>query len=293
MVKNFLVLTAHPGANVLNPTLLGKLPKKLPAPDILAEGEAVEYALEKTPPDMAAIEAALAEQPIDINIVPAAARQKKLFVADLESTIIEQECLDELARVTGKTHEVAAITQRAMRDEIEFKPALKERVAMLADLPETALHELAAKITLMPGAETLLATLQARQVPCLLVSGGFRVFAEPIAKRLQFDDFYCNDWVIENGKLTGEVKKPIVGRETKANIIAWWCDKLSLPPSEVLAVGDGANDMDMLALAGMGVAFRAKPKVANTARFRVRHADLTALLYLQGFKKSEFVNLPV
>ena len=182
------------------------------------------------------------------------------------------------------------ITARAMRGELDFEPALRERVAMLTGLPVSALQALYDNsISLMPGAATLLATLNANATTCGLVSGGFRFYAEKIADRLGFDRFLSNDLGIADNKLDGSVADPILGRTAKADIMRAWSKELGIAPAQVLAVGDGSNDVAMLKAAGMGVAFRAKPAVAAAAQFTVEHGDLTALLYLQGYAKSEFV----
>jgi phosphoserine phosphatase len=279
---DFLVVTAQPGSNTLTDTMLAALAEAiptLPAADRLGD-EAVQYAIA---PDMVGIADAMADRfanaPIDINRVSDAARRKKMLIADLESTIIEQECLDELADITA----------RAMRGELDFEPALKERVAMLKDLPESALQELYdTGITLMPGAATLLATSRKHDVFCGLVSGGFAFFASRIADTLNFNRFQCNDLKVGNGVLDGTVIEPILGRAAKAEILTAWAEEMGLQPDDVLATGDGSNDLAMLGIAGMGVAFRAKPAVAETARYRVTHGDLTALLYLQGYRQKDF-----
>lgn len=289
---DFLVITAKPGSNSLHDDKLAALAEAiptLPAADRLGD-DAVQYAIA---PDMLGIADAMTDrfgdEPFDINRVSDAVRQKKMLIADLESTIIEQECLDELAKTLGKEDVIADITARAMRGELDFEPALKERVAMLQDLPESALKELYdTGISLMPGAATLLATLRKHDVFCGLVSGGFAFFASRIADKLNFNRFQCNDLNVSNGVLDGTVVEPILGREAKAEILTAWAAELGFGQKDVLAVGDGSNDLAMLGIAGMGVAFRAKPAVAETARYRVTHGDLTALLYLQGYRQEDF-----
>lgn len=289
---DFLVITAQPGSNTLTDTMLATLDDAiptLPAPDRLGD-DAVQYAIA---PDMLGIADAMSDRfddlPIDINRVSDAARQKKMLIADLESTIIEQECLDELAKTTGKEEVIIDITTRAMRGELNFEPALKERVAMLKGMPEGALQELYdTGITLMPGATTLLATLRKHDVFCGLVSGGFAFFAARIADKLNFNRFQCNDLNLVDGALDGTVVEPILGRAAKADILTAWAKELRLSEADVLATGDGSNDLDMLGIAGMGVAFRAKPAVAESARYRITHGDLTALLYLQGYRQADF-----
>ena len=289
---DFLVITAQPGSNTLTDTMLATLTDAiptLPAPDRLGD-DAVEYAIA---PDMLGIADAMSDRfddlPIDINRVSDAARQKKMLIADLESTIIEQECLDELAKTIGKEEVIIDITTRAMRGELNFEPALKERVAMLKGMPEGALQELYdTGITLMPGATTLLATLRKHDVFCGLVSGGFAFFAARIADKLNFNRFQCNDLNLVDGTLDGTVVEPILGRAAKADILTAWAKELGLSEADVLATGDGSNDLAMLGIAGMGVAFRAKPAVAESARYRITHGDLTALLYLQGYRQADF-----
>ena len=225
--------------------------------------------------------------PVDFNLVSSEGRRKKLLIADMESTIIEQECLDELADRLNLRNKISDITSRAMRGEIDFEPALRERVALLAGLPATSLQDVYDDVTLMPGAATLLATLKQNNVFCGLVSGGFSFFADKISAQLNFDACHCNQLEIEADHLTGKVIDPILGREAKAVRLQSWCDEKNLPAAETLAVGDGSNDLDMLKLSGMGVAFRAKPLVANAAAFSIVHGDLTALLYLQGYQAEE------
>ena len=224
---------------------------------------------------------------VDFNLVSSEGRRKKLLIADMESTIIEQECLDELADRLNLRNKISDITNRAMRGEIDFEPALRERVALLAGLPATSLQDVHDDVTLMPGAATLLATLKQNNVFCGLVSGGFSFFADKISAQLNFDAYHCNQLEIEADHLTGKVIDPILGREAKAACLQSWCDEKNLPAAETLAVGDGSNDLDMLKLSGMGVAFRAKPLVADAAAFSIVHGDLTALLYLQGYEAEE------
>jgi phosphoserine phosphatase len=289
---DFLVLTAKPGSAILADDRLAELAEAiptLPAPDRLGDA-AVQYAIA---PDMVGIADAMSDrfaaEAFDVNRVSDAARQKKMLIADLESTIIEQECLDELAKHIGKEEVIADITRRAMRGELDFEPALRERVAMLAGLPESALQALYdTGITMMPGAETLLATLRKHDVFCGLVSGGFAFFAGRIADRLNFNRFQCNDLNVKDGVLDGTVIDPILGRAAKAEILTEWSEEFGLSAADVLAVGDGSNDLAMLGIAGMGVAFRAKPAVAESARYRIDHGDLTALLYLQGYRQDAF-----
>lgn len=225
---------------------------------------------------------------VDVVVQPAQNRRKRLFVADMDSTIIEQECIDELADFAGKRAEIAAITERAMRGELDFEAALIERVAMLKGLPESALAEAAEKrITLTPGAETLVRIMKKHGAVTALVSGGFTFFTARVAARAGFDTHEANTLIVENGRLTGEVASPIKGRAAKEEALVRLAQEHGVSLTETLAVGDGANDLSMLARAGLGVAFRAKPAVAEAASARIDHGDLTALLYLQGYRESD------
>lgn len=236
-----------------------------------------------------AIRARLNGAPIDVIVQPAEGRRKKLFVADMDSTIIEQECIDELADFAGKRAEISAITERAMRGELDFEGALIERVAMLKGLPETVLAETFEKhITLTPGARTLVRTMKKLGGDCALVSGGFTYFTQRVAVAAGFDFNEANELIVENGRLSGDVRRPIRGREAKENALLRLAGELGLSLDETMAAGDGANDLAMLSRAGIGVAFHAKPAVAASADARIDHCDLTALLYLQGIPWTEF-----
>jgi phosphoserine phosphatase len=238
----------------------------------------------------AAVRAAIGVRPIDVVVQPAAGRRKRLLVADLESTIIENEMLEELADFLGLRAHVAEITRRAMNGEIDFVGALNERVALLRGLPESVLDEAAARIRLMPGARTLIATLCRAGVQTALVSGGFTVFAERVAAELGFDRVVANRLEVMDGKLAGTVRPPIVTGATKRDMLVSLAGEFGLTLDETLAVGDGANDLPMLTAAGLGVAFHAKPAVAAASRSRIDHADLTALLYAQGYRQEEIVD---
>jgi phosphoserine phosphatase len=231
---------------------------------------------------------------VDVVIQPADHRRKRLFLADMDSTMIGQECIDELAAFVGLKGHVAAITERAMRGEIEFEPALRERVALLKGLPISVIDEVIAKyITLTPGARTLIATMRANGVHSCLVSGGFTLFTDRIAAMIGFDEARANRLVVDGNILAGLVQEPIFGRETKRSTLLELRTRLGLSPEQTMAVGDGANDLAMIEEAGLGIAYHAKPKVAAAAAARVEHCDLTALLYAQGYKREEFVeNLP-
>jgi phosphoserine phosphatase len=232
----------------------------------------------------------LASEPLDVVIQPEEGRRKRLFLADMDSTMIGQECIDELADYVGLKREVAAITERAMAGEIAFEPALRERVALLRNLPVAVVDEIIVeRIRPMPGAEMLVRTMRANGAYTCLVSGGFTVFTGPIAEKLGFDENRANILVEENGKLTGDVARPILGKQAKVDALIDISERLGITPADVIAVGDGANDLGMLQLAGTGVALHAKPVVADQAKIRIDHGDLTALLYLQGYRKTDFV----
>ena len=237
----------------------------------------------------------LVDSAIDINIIfnDVAFTRRKLLVADMESTIIEQEMLDELGDYVGRRAEIEEVTARAMRGELDFEAAIKARVGLLRGLPESVLEEVKCRITFMPGAVALIATMKANGAYCALVSGGFTVFTADVAERLGFDEHRANVIEVAGGKLTGLVREPILGREAKRERLVTLTQELGLLPAQTLAVGDGANDLDMLGAAGLGVAFRAKPKVREAAAALVNGAvvscgDLTALLYLQGYRAVEF-----
>jgi phosphoserine phosphatase len=241
-------------------------------------------------PKRTALEDALADEPVDIIVQPLARRAKRLLVADMDSTLIGQECVDELATFAGVGDRVAAITERAMRGEIAFAPALRERVALLAGLPDTVIDEvLRERITLNPGARALAQTMRANGAYVVIVSGGFRQFTRAICERIAADEDRANTLMIEGGKLTGKVTEPILGQDAKLEALKEIAAAMGLTLDDTLAVGDGANDLPMLQAAGLGVAYRAKPKVAASAHARIDHADLTALLHAQGFARKDFV----
>jgi phosphoserine phosphatase len=228
--------------------------------------------------------------PIDVVVQPSGFRRKKLLLADMDSTMIEQECIDELADFAGLKAHVAKITERAMRGEIEFEPALRERVALLKGLPVSVVEEVLAKhITLTPGGPELVATMRANGAYTCLISGGFTLFTGAVAEMLGFDEHRANELIVRDGKLTGEVKEPILGRAAKLATLIELRESFDLDDIDTLAVGDGANDLDMIQAAGLGVAYHAKPAVAAAAAARIDYGDLTALLYAQGYRRDEFV----
>jgi phosphoserine phosphatase len=234
---------------------------------------------------------ALIGRPIDVVVQPPAARRKRLLLADMDSTMIGQECVDELADFVGKKAHVAAITERAMRGDIEFAPALIERIALLAGLPASVIDRvIAERITPTAGARTLVATMHANGAHTCLVSGGFTLFTTQIAEMIGFDEARANTLVVDDdGRLTGQVAHPILGKEAKLATLIELREQLGLTTAETLVVGDGANDLGMIKEAGLGVAYHAKPAVAAAAGARIDYSDLTALLYLQGYSRAEFV----
>ncbi|BCH31974.1 phosphoserine phosphatase SerB [Mesorhizobium sp. L-8-10] len=231
----------------------------------------------------------LAGEQVDIVVQDIATRRKKILIADMDSTMIDQECIDELADEIGIKDHVAAITARSMNGEIAFEPALRERVALLKGLDATVVDTIIAKrITLASGGRALVATMRAAGGWTALVSGGFDVFTSRIGAMLGFDENRANRLIEADGKLSGTVAEPILGRAAKAQALQEISGRLGLTPADAIAVGDGANDLDMIRMAGAGVALHAKPAVAAEARIRIDHGDLTALLYMQGYRRGEF-----
>ena len=253
-------------------------------------GTAAEFPLEARPGNLWEVWEDLQGMGVDLVVQPAKGRKKRLLIADMDSTMIRQECIDELAAEAGVGPRVAEITARAMNGELDFEGALKERVGLLEGLPEGVIAKvLAERITYMPGGRALIATMKANGGHALLVSGGFTAFAQPVAKALGFDEARANVLLAEDGKLTGKVAEPILGREAKVEALKETCTRLGLSLADAIAVGDGANDLGMLGLAGTGVALHAKPSVAAQCDVRINHGDLTALLYLQGYARTDFV----
>jgi len=238
------------------------------------------------------LRAALDGAPVDVVVQHAGKRRKLLLLADMDSTMIGQECVDELADFIGQRARVAAITERAMRGEIEFAPALRERVALLAGLPACVVDEVIAKrITLTPGGRTLVQTMRRHGAYTCLVSGGFTAFTTKIAALIGFDENRGNQLIVgSDERFLGTVAEPVLGREAKLATLRELRRKLGLSQDETLVVGDGANDLSMISDAGLGIAFRAKPLVAEAAAARIDHGNLTALLYAQGYRRREFVD---
>jgi phosphoserine phosphatase len=255
----------------------------------LSGGEAAEFNMPAIPDTRWSVWEDLQAQGVDLIVQPSDGRKKKMLLADMDSTMIQQECIDELADAAGVGTRVADITARAMNGELDFEGALIERVGLLKGLPAEMIDEvLTDRITLMPGGPTLLATMKAAGAYAALVSGGFTAFTQAVSTQLGFDENRANSLLIEDGKLTGEVGRPILGREAKVQALHDITARLGINPADALAVGDGANDLGMLGLAGTGVALHAKPSVQAQCDIRVNHGDLTALLYLQGYARQDF-----
>ncbi|NBB50340.1 phosphoserine phosphatase SerB [Rhizobium sp. CRIBSB] len=294
-----MALVATLVANPSNPILTSALAER--AADAvessrlywLADGVACDIPLLDTTDAAEAerlLRGALTGHPIDVAVQSADVRRKSFLIADMDSTMIGQECIDELAAEVGLKDKVSEITARAMNGEIAFEPALRERVALLKGLPISVVDEvIARRITLTPGGRELIATMKAKGGYTALVSGGFTVFTAPIAAMLGFHENRANILIEQDGALTGEVAEPILGKQAKVDSLLEIAGRLGISPNDVIAVGDGANDLGMLGIAGSGVALHAKPTVAAEARIRIDHGDLTALLYLQGYRKTDFV----
>ncbi|GEO86786.1 MULTISPECIES: phosphoserine phosphatase SerB [Alphaproteobacteria] len=288
-------LLANPSNPILTTALAERAAESLNASGLywLADGIACDIVL-KDGTDGSVAEASLraliGEQKIDVAVQNVDTRRKKFLIADMDSTMIGQECIDELAAEVGLKDKVSQITARAMNGEIAFEPALRERVALLKGLPIKVVDEVIEKrITLTPGGRELIATMKAKGHYTALVSGGFTVFTAPIASRLGFHENRANTLLEQGGFLTGEVAEPILGKQAKVDALLDIAARLGIDTHEAIAVGDGANDLGMLELAGSGVALHAKPSVAAQAKIRIDHGDLTALLYLQGYRKTDFV----
>ncbi|WP_137157912.1 phosphoserine phosphatase SerB [Rhizobium sp. FKL33] len=289
-------LIANPSHPVLVPRLAEKAAAAISASGLywLADGVAADIALRdgvSAPEADAALRQALDGETIDVVVQDYETRRKRLLIADMDSTMIGQECIDELAAEVGLKDLVAAITARAMNGEIAFEPALRERVALLKGLPLSVVDEVIAKrITLTPGGIELVRTMKAKGHYTALVSGGFTVFTGPIAEQIGFHENRANILLHDDGLLTGEVAEPILGKQAKVDALLDIAGKLGISPEDAMAVGDGANDLGMIKLAGSGVALHAKPVVAAEAGMRIDHGDLTALLYIQGYRKTDFHN---
>jgi phosphoserine phosphatase len=289
-------LICNPANPALDSTIVDGARAVLPSPGSahwLFDEVAVDIPFDGSD-DIKAIEARLRQArgdlPIDIVVQPRALRRKKLFLADMDSTMIGQECIDELADFAGLKAHVAKITERAMRGEIEFEPALRERVALLKDMPVSVVDEvLKTRITPTPGGRELVMTMRAHGAYTCLISGGFTLFTNAVAKKIGFQENRANQLKVSDGKLTGEVTEPILGRAAKLATLLELRESFDLDDIDTLVVGDGANDLGMIEAAGLGVAYHAKPAVAAAAAARIDHGDLTALLYIQGYRRDEFV----
>ncbi|MFY9209855.1 MAG: phosphoserine phosphatase SerB [Aestuariivita sp.] len=285
-------LLTTPGTGRLDLALVDSLRNAWGGGDVLwlAPDEAAEFALPAMPANLWTVWAEVQALGVDLAVQPAAGRRKKMLLADMDSTMIRQECIDELADEAGVGAHVKDITARAMNGELDFEAALIERVALLKGLPEGVIAKvLAERIEMMPGGRALVATMRAQGGYAALVSGGFTAFTGHVAQELGFDENRANALLVEQGVLTGQVGLPILGRAAKVQALEEITARLGITHGDVMAVGDGANDLGMLGRAGAGVALHAKPSVAAECDLRVNYGDLTALLYLQGYGRDEFV----
>lgn len=289
-------LVSNPADKALSPAMLARAGEALPhsgAATWLNPGIAADITFARPDATLADVADRLRTAiagPVDVIVQPVAHRRKMLFLADMDSTMIGQECIDELADFVGLKSDVSEITERAMRGELAFEPALRDRVALLKGLPISVVDEIiASRITLTPGGRELVRTMRANGAYTALVSGGFTVFTSRIGTMIGFHEDRSNWLDVADGKLTGTVREPILGKEAKLASLIALRDKAGLRGTQTMAVGDGANDLAMLGEAGLGIAFRAKPAVAAAAHARVDHADLTALLYAQGYRLEEFM----
>ncbi len=285
------LLTAPKGAK-LDPALVAPLRNAWGGGEIrwLAPDEAVEFDLPEIPGNRWEVWEDCQRMGVNLCVQPAQGRLKKMLLADMDSTMIRQECIDELADVAGVGARVKEITARAMNGELDFEGALTERVGLLKGLPVSVIDQvLAERITPMSGGKTLIATMKAHGAYCALVSGGFTAFTEAVAGWLGFDEHRANTLLSEDGVLTGDVARPILGRAAKVEALEQITARLGIGETDVIAVGDGANDLGMLGRAGAGVALHAKPSVAAECELRISFGDLTALLYLQGYSRDQFV----
>ena len=282
------VVIAAPGSGAITPDIIAAMRDLgAEAPHWLAAGEAAEVANFRRLPEFLV---EMRRYPIDVVTVSIHNRRKRLLIADMDSTMIEQECIDELGVVAGAGNRIKEITARAMRGELDFDGALRERVALLKGLDASVIDRLITeRLTLMSGGKTLIATMKANGAYTALVSGGFKQFTAGIGAILGFDESAANDLIIRDGKLTGEVGSPILGQQAKVDALHRIASTRGLDASDAIAVGDGANDLGMLSEAGLGVALHAKPHVQESSLIRINHGDLTALLYLQGYGRHQFV----
>lgn len=286
-----VTLLCDPTKPTLDPNLVQALRGAWGGGDViwLAPNEAAEFPLPALPDNQWNVWDDLQGMGVDLVIQPTKGRRKAILLADMDSTMIQQECIDELADAAGIGNQVKGITARAMNGELDFDGALIERVGLLKGLDQAVIGQvLAQRITLMPGGAALLATMRAQGAYAALVSGGFTAFTGHVADVLGFDENRANTLLIEDGKLTGDVARPILGREAKVQALNEISARMGLGPAQVMAVGDGANDLGMLGLAGTGVALHAKPSVAAECDIRVNFGDLSALLFIQGYARQDF-----
>ena len=294
-----LTVIGDPASSAVDPALvesviaaLTEAGARVAAPDWLAPGIACDLLFDGLV--CAGAEDATRDRlgggPFDLVAQPTAGRRKGLLVADMESTIIGQELVDELAEAAGVYDRIAAITARSMAGEIDFASSFYERVGLLAGLTTEALAQVAERITLNPGARSLIRTLRAGGAYTALVTGGFTCFAEVVARDCGFDEMRGNELLIDGDRLSGAVGEPILDPKAKLTALTELAERHGLAMAATMAIGDGANDLDMVRAAGMGVAYRGKPVLRQAARFRLDHGDLTALLYLQGYRQDEFIN---
>ncbi|MCA0870607.1 phosphoserine phosphatase SerB [Seohaeicola saemankumensis] len=286
-----VTLLCNPASPRLEPSLADSLSNAWGGGDLrwLSPNVAVEFFVDRAPDNQAQVWDDLQKMDVDLVVQPAVGRRKKMLLADMDSTMIQQECIDELADMAGVGDRVKDITARAMNGELDFEGALTERVGLLKGLPVGVIDQvLAERITLMPGGPALLATMKANGAYAALVSGGFTAFTAQVAAQLGFDENRANTLIADNGTLTGDVGRPILGREAKVEALEQITARLGITEQDVIAVGDGANDLGMLTRSGMGVALHAKPSVAAQCDVRINHGDLTALLYVQGYADGDF-----
>ena len=285
-------LLTSPEKRSLDPALVESLRNAWGGGDAvwLSPDEAAEFSLPAVPANRWDVWADLQKLDVDLVVQPDEGRRKKMLLADMDSTMIQQECIDELADEAGVGERVKDITARAMNGELDFDGALRERVGLLAGLDADVIQTvLQTRISMMSGGATLLATMKSNSAYAALVSGGFTAFTESVAKHLGFDENRANTLIVKDGALTGEVGLPILGKQAKVDALEQITARLGLSDRDVMAVGDGANDLGMLHRAGTGVALHAKPSVAAECDVRINHGDLTALLYIQGYSRDAFV----